>query len=396
MGVASKKGRTYLYIAAVAALLIFVGTVQQQSNDHYPELKEAILENLKSFGRVSQDADLETSSINLLSHGDDDEDEDEALDFDVIDNEYVEFSKGSVKGHDASYSSDPDDHPLRKPPSSFGGRSGKDVSSSSPSSHEYSVSRGDSLYAGEAIDARNQPSFYEIAIEKGTDKVTMHTYHDMYERYLPALRNRRIKLLEIGGVDCSMANGPGPSYYTWLEYFPYAELYFIETDAACVEKWRERLRGAKMVMVGNQADEAFLESFYSSLVMNDPEFAFDVIIDDGGHMMDQQLVSLQTLWKAVKPGGTYFVEDLETSYLEEYGGGRAAAGAGGLRRKDTMVQFIQKMAEDLMYPDARMEVYHVEEGQDKAWYRKVQFDEVESINHIDCSRQICAISKRKD
>lgn len=387
MAVASKKGRTYFYIVAVAALLIFVGTVQQQSSDHYPELKEAILENLKQFGRISQDNGLDRS-VNR--------DDDQDADIDDIEDEYVEFSGSSAKGY--SHASDPDDHPLRKPPASSNGRS----SSSPPSERQYSGSASDSLYADDVIDARDQPSFYDISIEKGTDKVTMHTYHDMYERYLPSLRNRRIKLLEIGGLGCTLAHGPGPSYYTWLEYFPYAELYFIEPDAECVDKWREKLKGARGIVTGDQADEVFLENFLASLRYDDPDFAFDVIIDDGGHMMDQQLVSLQTLWKAVKPGGTYFVEDLETSYLEEYGGGggRAAAaattGASGLRRKETMVQFIQRMTEDLMYPDARMQVYNVQDGQDTAWNRKVQFDEVESITHIDCSRQICAISKRRD
>lgn len=396
MGVATKKGRAYLYVAAVVALLIFVGTVQQQGSDHYPELKDAIFENLRSFGRVSgADSDAFDDMY------DDDDDDEEDMD------EYIEF--GSSLAKDYAYSSDPDDHPLRKHPGS-----GK-ASSSSSSSHQYPASAGgggsSSLYADEAIDARDQPSFYEIAIEKGTDKVTMHTYHDMYERYLPSLRNRRIKLLEIGGLGCTLANGPGPSYYTWLEYFPYAELYFLEPDAECVDKWRDKIKGAKVVVSGDQADASFLDGFLGSLgfdsdgsssaaaALGDTHhhaeaFQFDVIIDDGGHMMDQQMVSLQTLWKAVKPGGTYFVEDLETSYLEAYGGGRAAA--ANLGRKETMVQMLQKMTEDLMYPDARMEVYRVEEGQEMAWHRKVQFDEVESITHIDCSRQICAISKRRD
>lgn len=386
MAVATKKGRTYLYIAAVAALLIFVGTVQQQSGDHhYPELKEAILENFKTFGRMSQNGDLSTSLIDL--------DDDDDSDIDDLDDEF-----GKSLGKDFASPSDPDDHPLRKhPASSSGSRSGAAGSGGSPSSRQYSASLGDSLYSDDVVDTRDQPSFYEISIEKGTDKVTMHTYHDMYERYLPSLRNRRVKLLEIGGVDCSLANGPGPSYYTWLEYFPYAELYFIERNAECVDKWREKLKGARAVVSGDPADAGFLEGFFASLAMNDPEFAFDVIIDGGGHTMDQQLVGLQTLWKAVKPGGTYFVEDLETSYLEEYGGGRAAAAeAGGLWHQETMVQFIQRITEDLMYPDARMQVHNVQEGQDVAWRRKVQFDEVESITHIDCSRQICAISKRRD
>lgn len=48
-------------------------------------------------------------------------------------------------------------------------------------------------------------TFYEIAKEKGTDKVTDHSYQHMYEKYLPALRNKRIKMLEIG-LGCDMVS----------------------------------------------------------------------------------------------------------------------------------------------------------------------------------------------
>lgn len=49
----------------------------------------------------------------------------------------------------------------------------------------------------------NSPSFYEVALTHGTDKVTTHHYENMYERYLPALRHKRIKMLEIG-LGCDM------------------------------------------------------------------------------------------------------------------------------------------------------------------------------------------------
>lgn len=49
----------------------------------------------------------------------------------------------------------------------------------------------------------NLPSFFEIAQTHGTDKVTTHHYEQMYETYLPALRHKRIKMLEIG-LGCDM------------------------------------------------------------------------------------------------------------------------------------------------------------------------------------------------
>lgn len=47
---------------------------------------------------------------------------------------------------------------------------------------------------------------------------------------------------------------------------------------------------------------------------------FDIIIDDGGHTMNQQKTSFMVLLPLVRSGGIYVIEDLETSYSPSYGG----------------------------------------------------------------------------
>lgn len=47
---------------------------------------------------------------------------------------------------------------------------------------------------------------------------------------------------------------------------------------------------------------------------------FDIIIDDGGHTMNQQKTSFMFLLPLVRSGGLYIIEDLETSYMPSYGG----------------------------------------------------------------------------
>lgn len=46
----------------------------------------------------------------------------------------------------------------------------------------------------------------------------------------------------------------------------------------------------------------------------------DIIIDDGGHTMNQQKISMISLLPLVRSGGLYIIEDLETSYISSYGG----------------------------------------------------------------------------
>ena len=52
-----------------------------------------------------------------------------------------------------------------------------------------------------------QPSFEQIALKYGTDKVTSHSYQHMYDKYLAPVRASPLKMLEIG-LGCNMVR-PG-------------------------------------------------------------------------------------------------------------------------------------------------------------------------------------------
>lgn len=208
------------------------------------------------------------------------------------------------------------------------------------------------------------PTWREIAEKHGTDKVTTHSYWYMYEKYLNSLRNKKIKMLEIG-LGCDMAYGPGKSYATWLEFFPNVELYYMEYDAACAEKWAHKTSQAK-VFAGDQADVNFLSRF-----LREAGGDFDIIIDDGGHTMVQQMTSIDHLWPAVKPGGIYFCEDLETSYLDRYGGDPLAAKEGRM----TMMRYIYKLLDDKNAEKPTMAI-------------------TPDLRSIDCDKEVCAFIKK--
>ena len=66
----------------------------------------------------------------------------------------------------------------------------------------------------------------------------------------------------------------------------------------------------------------------------------DILIDDGGHTMNQQLVSFKNLFPAVKDGGIYLIEDTHTSYWREY--------HGGYKKKNSFIEFSKDLV-DQMY-----------------------------------------------
>ena len=67
---------------------------------------------------------------------------------------------------------------------------------------------------------------------------------------------------------------------------------------------------------GDQSNRTLLQQ----IVLDEGANGLDVIIDDGGHTMKQQLTSLQVLWELLRPGGFYVIEDLVTSYMQGFGG----------------------------------------------------------------------------
>lgn len=98
----------------------------------------------------------------------------------------------------------------------------------------------------------------------------------------------------------------------WKEYFgPKAIIYGIDINPKCKEFEEENVN----ILIGSQSDRNFLRQVKSRI----PKV--DILIDDGGHMMDQQIITYEELFDHVSDNGIYLIEDLHTSYWEDHGGG---------------------------------------------------------------------------
>lgn len=138
----------------------------------------------------------------------------------------------------------------------------------------------------------------ELATKYKTDKAPDgHMYTDRYSLYLEQYRDIEFNLLEIGVFD-------GASVKMWKEYFPKANIVALDIDPRCKEYEEERID----IHIGDQTDKKFLNDVFNQYGH------FEVILDDGGHSWKQQIVSFETLFPRLTPGGLYFVEDMHTSY----------------------------------------------------------------------------------
>lgn len=130
-------------------------------------------------------------------------------------------------------------------------------------------------------------------------------YFDIYDRYLQSFIGKNPSILEIG-VD------KGGSLELWQNFLENPKIYAIDSNP---EVSNIKFPFEVTISIGDQADEKFLKNFTE----NTPEF--DIIIDDGGHYMQQQLLSLIYLFPRLREGGIYIIEDVHTSYAKGYGGG---------------------------------------------------------------------------
>ena len=93
------------------------------------------------------------------------------------------------------------------------------------------------------------------------------------------------------------------------------------------------------VLIGDQANRTFWrEAGLPPL---------DFVLDDGGHGMEQQVITFEEVWPLLKDGGVYICEDTHTSYWSEYG--------AGLRVPGTFMEYMQRRTDMLQasYYDPR-------------------------------------------
>jgi ubiquinone/menaquinone biosynthesis C-methylase UbiE len=127
------------------------------------------------------------------------------------------------------------------------------------------------------------------------DKGTVHSYIDVYEKYVSKFKSG-ISLLELGV-------GYGESLLMWTEYFEDADIIGVQLPNPN-SKLQEIVETHKLNVVYTSATDPNLPTLLNGKT-------FDIIIDDASHKFIDQQTSFFNLKHLVKPGGYYFIEDVE-------------------------------------------------------------------------------------
>ena len=158
--------------------------------------------------------------------------------------------------------------------------------------------------SGESVPVRTntdkeKKSFTQLLIESGSDKYDRHHYERYYETWLEPFRcKENLSILEIGAQK-------GRSLHLWESYFEKPSMIMGLAYNANPEGF-EGDEGVKIVE-GDQSKNETMDYLNSA-------GPWDIVIDDGSHVPQHMIFSLFSLWRSVKPGGLYIIEDLETNY----------------------------------------------------------------------------------
>ena len=87
----------------------------------------------------------------------------------------------------------------------------------------------------------------------------------------------------------------------WRHYFgESAHIYGVDIEEACRAYESE---GTK-IFIGDQSDRSLWQ------VVKREAPLIDIVIDDGGHLPEQQIATFEEMLPHIRPGGVYICEDV--------------------------------------------------------------------------------------
>jgi hypothetical protein len=130
------------------------------------------------------------------------------------------------------------------------------------------------------------------------------TYFSVYDDLLSAYVGGQVTLVEVGVWH-------GGSLFMWREILgPQARIIGIDINPNAKTLEQEGFE----IFIGDQADQGFWDDFFKEVG------PVDVVVDDGGHRFEQQIVTTLACLPHINDGGVLIVEDTHSNYLPEFGG----------------------------------------------------------------------------
>ena len=125
-------------------------------------------------------------------------------------------------------------------------------------------------------------------------EIKSHNYGIFYEKYFKGLRNKELRILEVGSHE-----GKGLAAF----YYFFQNAFLVGAN----------INPFQMKFCSSRIEEIFIDVSSKKILKNFSEHInknFDIIIDDASHNLRDILITLPILFKKLNPGGYYVIEDV--------------------------------------------------------------------------------------
>jgi len=144
------------------------------------------------------------------------------------------------------------------------------------------------------VDIRNPLVEYIEGYSEGPGVFKWNHYLNIYHQYLKKFINRKVSIVEVGVYS-------GGSLTMWRNYLGEScTVYGVDILEDCKKFENEYIK----IFIGDQGDE----SLWNRII--DEASCIDILIDDGSHHSDDQIVTFEKAFSFLSPGGVFICEDI--------------------------------------------------------------------------------------
>ena len=136
---------------------------------------------------------------------------------------------------------------------------------------------------------------YDKPIKKDKKIVDGHSYHKFYEKFFKPKKSKASNILELGSFKGNA---------TAAFYFYFKNANFISCDLY-TDFFIYKSKRIKQLEIDNSSETELKDKIINKSLL------FDIIIEDAGHYLKDQIISLFILFQSLKPGGIFVIEELD-------------------------------------------------------------------------------------
>ena len=143
-------------------------------------------------------------------------------------------------------------------------------------------------------------SLIELIDNSRTDKNTVHSYIDLYEKLLHSQKESAKNVLEVGIYK-------GGSIKLWRDYFVNAQVYGL--DILHYNKIWDKLKNDDNITLHTSTNAYDYNTFKTNFL--DTGIKFDFMLDDGPHTLDSMIKFIQLYSQIMTQKGILIIEDVQ-------------------------------------------------------------------------------------